>query len=172
MNATQLLREQLKSSHETMEGTMAGVNTDVAHFGDTGKALPVGAAYAHAVISEDVIVSTMLAQKTPLSTDNSKTGLSEPMPSMSEWDKHDQWTKTVKVDLPKFKAFAQEVYKATDDYLTTLKEEDLEREIDTPGMGKHTLAWLITNIVILHNANLTGEISAAKGVQGLKGYPF
>lgn len=172
MNSIQLLRELLKSSHETMEGTMADVTTVVAHFADTGKALPVGAAYAHAVMGEDMVISTMLAQKTPLSSDSSKTGLSEPMPSMSEWDKHDQWAKTVKVDLPKLKAFAQEVYKATDDYLMTLTEEDLDREIDTPGMGKQTLSWLITNFVILHNANLTGEISAAKGVQGLKGYPF
>jgi hypothetical protein len=38
--------------------------------------------------------------------------------------------------------------------------------------GKHKLADVLTNFVILHVANLTGEISAAKGFQGLKGYPF
>ncbi|GEM_PF-3622591 len=47
-----------------------------------------------------------------------------------------------------------------------------DKEVDIPGMGKKNLAFIINNFVILHIANLTGEISAAKGVQGLKGYPF
>ncbi|MBI3486304.1 DinB family protein [Candidatus Daviesbacteria bacterium] len=172
MNAVTLLREQLKSAHETQEATMADVTEQSAHFADTNKALPVGGAYAHSIISEDVVVATMFAHTTPLSTDNSLTGLSEPMPSMSDWDKHEAWYKTVKVDLTKLKEFAQKVYLATDDYLASLKDEDLDQEIDMPGMGKHSLAFFITNIVILHIANLTGEISSVKGLQGLKGYPF
>jgi hypothetical protein len=172
MNAVQLLREQLKWSHATLQATMTDVKEDVAHFTDTGKALPVGAAYAHAIIGEDIVVSTMLANKTPLSSDNAMTGLSAPMPSFAEWEKHDDWARTVKVDLAKLKEFAVSVQKATDDYLSTLKDEDLDRELDIPGMGKHKIADLMSNFVILHTANLTGEISAAKGIQGLKGYPF
>lgn len=155
-----------------MEVTMADVTDSSAHFSNTGKAIPVGAAYAHAVIAEDMVVATMLAKKSPLASDNSKTGLSIPMPSQAEWNKHEQWYKTVKVDLPKLRKFAQRVYKATDDYLATLKDKDLDRVMDVPGMGKQNLAWLISNFVILHIANLTGEVSAIKGVQGLKGYPF
>lgn len=155
-----------------MESTMADVTSDVAHFTDTGKALPVGAAYAHAVISEDVIVATMLAHTTPLSVDNSLTGLSIPLPSQAEWDKHDAWARSVKVDLVKLKEFAQKVYQATDAYFASLKEEDLDKEMDLGGMGKQTVEFVISNFVILHIANLTGEVSAAKGFQGKKGYPF
>ncbi len=39
-------------------------------------------------------------------------------------------------------------------------------------MGKAPRAMVISNFVIAHAAHLTGEISAIKGVQGLKGYPF
>lgn len=171
MNAIQLLREQLAIAHETMEATMADVNTSVAHFAEVGKALPVGAAYAHAVIAEDMIIAGMFTKKTPLAP-TAETGLSQPMPPQAEWDKHEEWYRTVKVDLAKLKEFAKQVYKATDAYLATLKDTDLDVEMDMDGMGKHNLAWFLSNFVILHIANLTGEISAAKGVQGLKGYPF
>ncbi len=174
MNAIQLLRDQLKSAHATMEGTMADVTDKTAHFKRIGEAIPVGAAYAHAVWGEDMVVSTMLANKKPLAADHSKTGLSKPMPSVKEWDKHASWYKNVKVDLPKLRKFAKGVYKATDVYLASLKEKDLDKKVDLSamGMGTQSLAWLITNFVILHIANLSGEVSAAKGVQGLKGYPF
>jgi len=62
------------------------------------KALPVGAAYAHAVIFRrrtgqyDVLAWHSLSG-------SMETGLSEPMPSMDNWDKHEEWTKNVKVDL-------------------------------------------------------------------------
>lgn len=173
MNAVGLLRLQFKSAHATQEGTMTGVVPDTAHFRDTGKAIPVGAAYAHSVWGEDMAVSTMLAMKEPLYK-SQETGLSEPMPDLKNWDKHEAWYKSVKVDLPKLKKYAQKVYQATDEYLASLKDADLDREMDLSimGMGKQTLAFVISNFIVLHIANLTGEISAAKGLQGLKGYPF
>jgi len=172
MNAVKLLREQLQSSHEVLEGTVGDIDQKGLDFNDVSKANPVGAAYAHAVISEDAVLSGMILQKQPLSSLNSDTGLSEPMPTQSNWDKHDEWSKKVKVNLPKLRAFARKVYEQTDNYLATLKEEDLDRVIDLGNMGKHNLGWVISCFIICHIANLAGEISAIKGVQGLQGYPF
>ena len=174
MNAIQLLRSQLKSAHETMEATMADATDEVAHFTDIGKALPVGAAYAHAVLAEDMIVSGMLAHQEPLAKDTTEVGVSAMMPTMDKWAEHEQWTKTVKVDLPKFKTFAEKVYAASDEYLAGLSDGDLENEIDLTSMGmdKKTVEDIITNFLILHMANLAGEVSAAKGFQGQKGYPW
>lgn len=171
MTIMQPLRDQLRWSHETLEATVADVTAEVAHFTDTKNALPVGAAYAHAVMGEDMVVATMLANTKPVAT-SMETGLSIPMPSMQDWDKHAEWAKTVKIDLPVFKLYAQKVYEASDKYLASLKEEGLSREMEVGSMGKQTLLWVLSNFIILHNANLTGEISAIKGLQGLKGYPF
>lgn len=172
MNAIKLLRDQLKGVHDLQESTMADVTQDSADFNQTNKALPAGAAYAHSVISEDVIVSNMVAKKSPVMKEGEDIGLSEPMPSFAEWGKNEAWVKNVKIDLEKFKEYAKKVYQATDDYLATLTEVDLEGEIDMGEWGKHKLSDVLSNFVILHIANLTGEISAAKGFQGLKGYPF
>jgi hypothetical protein len=172
LTAIQLLRDQLKGVHELQEQTMADVDEKAAHFNQTNKAFPVGAAYAHSVISEDIILSTMVAHKEPVLKEGEDIGLSEPMPSFAEWEKNEAWVKEVKVDLEKFRAYAKQVYQASDDYLSTLTDEDLDAEVDMGQWGKHTLAHVLSNFIVMHGANLTGEISAAKGFQGLKGYPF
>lgn len=174
MNTIELLREELKWAHETQEGTIADLTEDSAHFNEINKAIPAGAAYAHSILGEDMVVSMMLANKPGLAIDKNEVGVSELMPPSSEFEKHEAWYKSVKVDLPKLREFAKKVYKATDDYLSTLSDEDLDKQLDLSGMGmgKQSVSYVICNFVILHIANLTGEISAAKGFQGLKGYPF
>lgn len=172
MNSIQLLREQVDSAHQALEATMADVTNDTAHFRELGKALPVGAAYVHAVIAEDMVLSGMITQKESVFKDPESAGVSQAMPDFSHWDEHAMWAQNVTVDMPKFKEFAKKVYAATDEYLATLKEEDLDTEIERPVVGKHNLSFFITNFLLLHIANLTGEISAVKGLQGLKGYPF
>lgn len=172
MNSIQLLQEQFKDAHQALEATMADVSHDTAHFRELGKALPVGAAYAHAILSEDVMLSNLLAHKETLFKTPESVGVSEAMPDMQHWDQHAMWAQNVQIDMPKFKEFAKKVYTATDEYISSLKEDDLDKEIDDALFGKHTLAFFITNILLLHIANLTGEVSAVKGLQGLKGYPF
>ncbi len=172
MNAIDLLRLQFENAHETLEATMQDVTSDVAHIRELGKALPVGAAYAHAVCSEDIILSKFILQREPILKDASSIGLSELMPDFSNWDKHAMWAQNVTVDLEKFRAYAKEVYAATDSYISTLKDEDLDSEIDMGQFGKNKLGFALSSMFLLHIANLTGEISAAKGLQGLKGYPF
>src|SRR4051794_36670893 len=131
MNSIQLLRDQLKSAHDAQEGTVADLTQESAQYNPEGDAIPAGAAYVHSVISEDMVLSNMLTSKTAVSegVTPEDMGLSEKMPSFQEWDKHKDWYKSVKVDLPKFKEFAKKVYAETDKYLAGLKEEDLDQEI-------------------------------------------
>lgn len=172
MNAVELLRLQFKNAHETLEGTISDVTPDTAHVRELGKALPVGAAYVHAVSSEDILFSAFIAHKDLIMKDAVSVGLSEAMPDFQHWDKHAVWAQNVTVDLEKFKKYAKDVYTATESYLETLKDEDLDSEVDMGEFGKHKLGFVLSAFFLLHTANLTGEISAAKGLQGLKGYPF
>lgn len=172
MNSINLLRLQFQNAHETLEATMQDVTAEVAHVRELGKALPVGAAYVHAVCSEDVLLSKFILQKDPIMKDASSIGLSEFMPDFSNWDRHAIWAQNVTVDLTKFRTYAREVYAATDVYVSTLKDEDLDKDLDMGQFGKHKLGFVLSAFFLLHLANLTGEISAAKGLQGLKGYPF
>lgn len=172
----QLLKLQIKDAHQTLESTVEDIKSEQLHQDPGGKALPLGAAYAHLVFSEDKIVNGMIQQKPSLSetTYKEKTGASAPMPAMDEkWSvNHEDWANTVQIDLPKLKEYAQAVYAQTDAYLGSLTDADLDREIDLGPWGKKTIAYLIYGLVIGHANSLAGEISAVKGVFGEKGYPF
>ena len=66
------------------------------------------------------------------------------------------------------------VFKSTEEYVDSLKPEDLDKEVDltNAGLGKMTLGGFISMISVIHPSNHIGEISCMKGQQGGKGYPF
>lgn len=172
------IKGQLKSAHEFLEGAMKDVTDAHMDYHPEGTALPVGAQYAHTILSEDYLVHGMLKGESPLSAGewSDKTGLSALMPAWdADWEKNNrEWARSVQIDLPKLREYAQAVYAATDTYLNSQTDTTLMEEIDmsSMGMGKVSRAWFLGRIVIGHCDNLTGEIAAIKGVQGAKGYPF
>lgn len=176
MTALDLLKDQLKEAHELFENTAADIQSEHVQKDPGGKAFPLGATYAHLVFSEDVIVQGMMQGKAPLyETDfKDKTGASEPMPPMDEqWsESNEKWSKTVTINFPQAREYAKAVYAATDTYVNSLTDGDLEKEIDLGSWGKKTVAQMLSGFVISHACSLAGELSALKGVQGAKGYPF
>jgi hypothetical protein len=174
--ALQLIKDQLTDAHTTFEGTIADINIDHLHNNPGGKALPLGALIAHLAFSEDVIVLSMIQGKKPLyeTAWRDKTGASEPMPAMDEkWSSaHAAWAKSVKVNLPELLKYTKAVFTHTEKYVSSLQDADLEKEIDLGSWGKKTVAHLLTGFIIAHTNSLTGEISATKGINGAKGYPF
>lgn len=176
---SQILRQSLNDAHETLEGTMDGVTEDVAHFVPVGKAIPIGALYAHVIISEDQLIQTWLQKKKLLQEKwENKPGISIPMPlpGADDWENvYTQWVKDVRIDLPELKKYAQAVYAQSDAYLGSLTDTDvLDKTIDMSAMqlGQWPVARFIVRFVISHVDSICGEISALKGIQGLKGYPF
>ena len=172
MNAIELFRVQINASREIVQGTVADLTQELSDHKPEGTAHPIGACYAHLLTTEDFIVSMVLRRQQPLMMGElaGKSGMSAPPPGPGG-DQH-AWATSVKVDLGRAQEYAKAVYKATDDYLGTLSPEDLDEEIDVPGFGKNTRAWLIGTAALIHPANHVGEISALKGVQGARGYPF
>ena len=171
MDAISFLRMDADAAHWVFNGTTADVTAESMHWGPMGNSSTVASAMAHVVFAEDNVVHGMLQGKPPLAqtTFADKTGISE----LSFYNKP-EWVKSVRLDLPKFREYASAVFAATDQYIASLSESDLDRELDltSVGMGKVNLGWALAVIVIGHMHDLTGEISALKGVQGLKGYPF
>jgi hypothetical protein len=174
--ALTLLKEQIKSSRELFSGTIAHLTDDMVKHIPGGLALPIGAVYAHLILSEDMAIATFLMGEKPLyeTSWREKTGISLPMPAMdASWsENHRIWANTVVIDLQKLTAYATAVHAQTDAYVATLTDADIEREIDLGAWGKQTAAQLISGWVIGHSLSLAGEISALKGVAGSVGYPF
>jgi len=96
--AVAFIREAAQVAHWYLEGTMADVTVEQAHYAPPGRANPLGATYAHLLCSEDLIVNGMLKQGAPLSasTQAGNTGLSEPMPvpGLPNWsDAYAAWAR-------------------------------------------------------------------------------
>ncbi len=175
-SALQLLKDQLKEAHELFINTSADIKEEHVHKDPGGKAFPIGATYAHLIFSEDAILHGMIQGKAPLFETEwkNKTGADTPMPAMDEkWSAaNEEWSKHVKIDMAQMKEYTNAVFAATETYINSLKDEDLEKEIDLGSWGKKTVAQLLAGFIIGHTYSLAGEISALKGVQGVTGYPF
>lgn len=176
MTAIQLINEELKTSRDLFNGTIEGVLQEHLMVKPGGKALPVGAIIAHAIICEDLIVNGMLRKIAPIgdSTFENMTGIDIPMPSMDEnWSiAHEKWANTVKIDLAMINKYKDSVFESTDIYITSLKDSDLDQEVELGSWGKMKVSYILYSMIINHLNSLSGEISALKGLQNLKGYPF
>lgn len=171
-----LLSQQLQETHRFLEATMTGVTAEQAHWVPPGKANPIGAAYAHTIMIEDIVVNIVLKGTPPLfaTTWAGKTGVSEPMPMPGpDGREYAGWTRRVRVDLPALQEYTQAVYAASAAYLSSLVPEDLDQVVDLSslGIGQVTRAWVMSRLLIAHADNECGEISCVKGLQGTRGYP-
>ena len=74
-------------------------------------------------------------------------------------------------DLPQFLKYAEKVFGATEAYLETLKDAELDRVEEFQHLGKRSVGSVIGGIILSHGAGHLGEIWYVKGLQGLKGSP-
>lgn len=171
MDPIAYIRSDIRWGHDLLEQVMQDATPEQAHWAPPGTANPLGATYAHALTSEDVIIHRFLQDREPLMEAEwmGKTGISEP-----QFGSDFEWARRVQVDLPAARRYAQTVYAATDHYLASLTAEDLDHTLDLSarGFGQKTIAWALSALVISHLNNMVGEAAVLKGIQGAKGYPW
>jgi hypothetical protein len=174
MDSVAFLREQILSTREFLEATMADVTTDQARWNAEGRALPIDAQYAHVVFSMDAGLHGLLQGAAPLAAASwaGRTGFAS-LPPFGPGNTWEQWAQGP-FDLAALREYARAVYAATDEYLSELTPDDLARDLDlsSMGLGMRTVGWMLTTGWLL-NANMhCGEISCLKGLQGVRGYPM
>lgn len=170
MNAIDLYRSLLRSAHDFAEGTMADVTDAQLHWDPPGKAYSIGANYAHILTSEDLAIQQLLRGK-DLVAATAWTG--GELPPVGPGGDLKAWSHRVKPDLAGMRRYGQAVYAATDEYLSSLRPEDIDRPLDLSrfGFGQQTVLFILFGVLANASAH-TGEISCLKGLQGAKGYPF
>lgn len=172
---SRILVNQLKSAHTVLEQTMEDVTDEVAHFMPPGTSNPIAGTYAHIVFSEDFFMHSFLMKSKPLMETSFKdmTGASEIHPT--DWQvAYPKWLKEVKLDLQQFGKYSKAVFAESEEYVASLKNEDLEKDVDMSAFGMATREAydFIANLISGHLYSIIGEVAVLKGIQGLKGYPF
>jgi len=77
----------------------------------------------------------------------------------------------LRVDLAALHDYARATRQAVQGWVASLTPEDMARKIET-SIGELTVGQFLELYVIWHIKVHCGEISALKGCQGLKGYPW
>ncbi|MEX0801305.1 MAG: DinB family protein [Dehalococcoidia bacterium] len=174
-NLAAFIRGEFDNAHNILNLTIQDVTSEQAHWSPPGKATPVGAQLAHIVTSEDMLVNGFVKGGPPLfaTTFAGKTGMSSPPPAPSAGGWAD-WASSVEIDLGALSEYGKAVFASTDEYVGSLDEAGLERELDLSAfnLGKQSVSWFLSNVLAWHVNAHCGEISCLKGLQGAKGYPF
>ena len=172
--SSKILTEQLQGSHGLLNMTMQGVTPEVASFTPPGLANSITDTYVHIIVSEDWLIHVLLQNKQPLYASELKNKIGVEAFTHPADNAFPAWTKGAKIHMEELKEYADKIFAMSEEYIKNLTDEDLQKEADLSafGMGKSTVGFVIASI-ITSNMNLhTGEISAIKGIQGLKGYPM
>ncbi|MFC2030367.1 DinB family protein [Chloroflexota bacterium] len=171
MNAVALIVYSLQTSLEILQGVTADLTQEQADWLPPGTANPIGALYWHVISGTDQAVHGWGLGRTPLFETagwEAKVVLaSEPF---AEGD-HAGRLRSVRVELEPMHEYAAVVAEAALAWLASLDAEDLDRKLETP-IGELNLGQMLASFVVWHIDAHCGEISALKGCQGARGYPF
>ena len=162
-------RGQFQFTHRAFEQVVADLDEQLLRQA-SGTLNSPAVIYAHVVTAEDGIVNGICLGRPSIFNAEwaGKTGVPLKQTPMLEAD----WAKTVRMNLPAFREYAQAVYAATDAAIATMDDALAEKVIDTPFGTKQPVLEFLANLGVTHAWGHMGEIAAIKGAAGLKGLPF
>jgi hypothetical protein len=153
-SAGALLRWQFGLAHELLDAAMERLSAEAVHHRLPGAVATPGACYGQVLLGEDLGVNGVLAGRRPLalSTWAGRTGLSEvpPFAGPTDWR---AWARHVRLDLASARPYAQAVYAATDRYLASLPDDELD-------LGHEAAPARVLSALLLTVSMRRGEIAA------------
>ncbi len=168
MNSIAAIKETLNLVHEYLEAAIQDTDAEVI-----GRKLPgatigtIGEIYGHAISAEDWAIQEMIRGTDQMLTSD---GWGDRL-GIDASAKEPDWLTVAQTNMSTLKEYAQAVFKATDEYLSSLSDADLDREVDFFGRQK-SVGWVLADTVLVHLPFHAGEIASLKGVMGLKGLPW
>jgi hypothetical protein len=167
MNGVEAQKETLSLVHDYLEGAFSGCEGETLTRTFPGSTIgSIGSIYLHALASEDWAIQELIQGKPKLADSGGWFARLGMDPA-----KDPDWSKA-NMDLAVMKEFAQAVYAATDAYLNSITDADLDKEIPWHSGLTHTAGWVLADVVHAHLGEHSGEIAALKGMMGLKGLPW
>ncbi|MEX2229255.1 MAG: DinB family protein [Dehalococcoidia bacterium] len=167
-DARELLGIQFRRGHDLLEATIADCPPALlSHQFAGGTITPIAVIYAHALLSEDALVTRAVGDgQTVFAREgwSERLGFAEAAAfQAADW-------RDRAIDMPAFRDYAASVYRATGDLLAAATDETLSRNV-----GRNqpmTAIEFLAQIGVLHVAEHWGEIAALKGVLGARGLAF
>jgi hypothetical protein len=164
MNNSTILRLTLDEAFTWLDQVIEGMTTEQYAWQPDGSANPVSKLHAHTLNSADFWVNLMaLGKPMQWMTVSQKLGLPSNMIEI--------WGTEAPINLPDMLDYQRELRAQVLPDIEALTDEALTRELTAPMFGKRDVGFVV-RLSAMQLAIHTGEISAAKGLQGLQGLPF
>jgi hypothetical protein len=164
VNAVDYAKSSLESSLGLVNIVMQGITEDQYNWKPEGNLNTVALSHVHICSSVDFFINGIVRGGKPgWSAFAEKQGLPA---NPREIFKHG-----APVPLSAMQEYEKDTTKAVLDFVGTLKDDDLDRKIDTQFFGTQSVAWLL-QLTGSHSAGHAGDMASVKGMQGLKGLPF
>jgi hypothetical protein len=158
MNTVELLQFSLEIAFDILSSVTADLTQEQADWRPPGTANTIGSIYSHILTYVDYYVRTYFID-------------GKPQPVTVEGRPPELWLQDVQVDLSELHVYAGQVRSTARNWLSSLTPDDLEPRALTTA-GEMNLAQAVQAFIVWHISAHCGEISALKGCQGLKGYPW
>jgi hypothetical protein len=168
MNVIEYIKREMSGVRHAIDGTMKDMTSELFNWAPPGTANSISATFIHLINVEDNIIQKIIRGKPSVWESRSwseKTGVDKPPSIGEDWSefKHRQIAIQPLLD---YKAV---VWAATDEFLTTLKPEELDRMVHFAGRERTVAEVLLMSTSQSHSHS--GEIATLKGIQGVKGLP-
>ena len=164
MNASAYARQQLGQAFGLLNAVAKGLDDAQYNWKPGGTCNAIAMTHVHALTSLDFFLNGVLQGKPTIWQ---SFAAEHAMPA----NPLEIWTYDGDVALSAISGYGVEVQKSALDYVASLADDDLDREVDTRLFGTRSIAFVL-QLADVHTAGHTGEMAAVKGMQGLEGLPF
>jgi uncharacterized damage-inducible protein DinB len=170
MQTLAFIRSSIEAVNGMVDTAMQDLTDEVVNFQPGGTANTIAQLLAHVCTGQDLLVNDKLLIGGGATLHDSgwaaKTGI--PLERPLIWQQRDAW----RLNLPGFDAFRREVAASALRLIDSMSEADLDRMAAWIRGPERPVGMLWQAIYINHGLGHCGEISAIKGMQGLKGLPI
>ena len=163
MKNSTLLRLQLNEAFDWLDQVIGDLSPEQYSWQPEGTANPISKLHAHTLSSADFWMNLMGLQKPML-----WMGVSQKLGLPSNFI--EVWQTEAPINVSDMQDYAKGLREASL-AIDALDDAALERELTAPVFGKRDVGFVL-RLSAMQMAIHTGEISAAKGMQGLQGLPF
>jgi len=158
MNTVELTQYSVGFAFEILSQVTADLTQEQADWKPPGIVNTIGAIYSHIITHADNFLQYALIEK-------------RPSPKNVEDRPEVFILKEVQVDLSELHEYADKVKNKTLGWVSSQTPEDLARIMDST-IGELPVGQAVDAFIVWHINVHCGEISALKGCQGAKGYPW
>jgi uncharacterized damage-inducible protein DinB len=169
MDARTFIQLQMDNVHGQVDIVMKDLTYDQFNWLPPGTISPISAILLHLLAGEDFFIQGIMQGKPGCWDEQGwlgKIGIQAPGGPVNNWEVF----KTTRVAIAPVLAYGLAVRAATDAYLSALTADELDRQVNF--VGRMLPVGEVLTILMNHITCHAGEISAVKGMQGLKGLPF